>query len=66
MAGASVPAQEARRITLAGDPTAINDLEQPSRIAPIEDTFAVTGPEVSINLQPSSLTILRCKARLAK
>jgi alpha-L-arabinofuranosidase len=66
VAGASVPAQEARRITLAGDPTAINDLEQPSRIAPIEDTFAVTGPEISIKLQPSSLTILRCKARLAK
>ena len=64
--GASVPAQQARRITLTGEPTAINDLAQPSRIAPVEDTFAVSGPDVTIELKPSSLTILRCKAKLPK
>ena len=64
--GASVPVQKARRITLAGEPTAINDLEQPSRIAPVEDTFAVSGPDVTVELEPSSLTILRCKAKLPK
>ncbi len=62
--GASVAAQQARRITLTGEPTAINDLEQPSRIAPAEDTFAVSGPEAPIELKPSSLTILRIKAKV--
>jgi alpha-L-arabinofuranosidase len=66
LTGASVPVQKARRITLTGEPTAINDLAQPSRIAPVEDTIAVSGPEVTIGLNPSSLTILRCKAKLPK
>lgn len=62
--GASVPAQQARRITLTGEPTAINEPAQPDRIAPVDDTFAVSGPEVAIELKPSSLTILRYKASL--
>lgn len=62
--GASVPAQQARRITLTGEPTAINDLAQPDRITPVEDAIAVSGPKVTIELKPSSLTILRCKARV--
>jgi alpha-L-arabinofuranosidase len=62
--GAFVPAQQARRITLTGDPDAINDLEKPSRIAPVEDTIAVSGPEAPIELKPSSLTILRIKAKV--
>jgi alpha-L-arabinofuranosidase len=66
LTGASVPAQQARRITLTGEPTAINDLAQPDRIAPVEDTLAVSGANLAIELKPSSLTILRCKAKLQK
>jgi alpha-L-arabinofuranosidase len=64
LTGATVAPQNARRITLAGDPAAINDLAQPDRVAPVEDTIAVSGPELRIGLKPSSLTILRCKAKL--
>ena len=66
LTGASVTARNARRITLTGEPAAINDLAQPSRIAPVEDTIAVSGPDMRIELKPSSLTILRCKATLPK
>lgn len=66
LTGATVPAQKARRITLTGEPIAINDLAQPSRISPIEDNFAVSGPDMTIELKPGSLTILRCKAKLPR
>jgi alpha-L-arabinofuranosidase len=62
--GASVSAQKARRITLTGEPNVINDLANPSRIAPIEDSIDVSGPDLDIELKPSSLTILRCNAKL--
>ena len=66
LTGASVPPQQARRITLTGDASAINDLDHPDRIAPVEDSVAVSGPGVKTELQPSSLTILRFKATLRK
>ena len=62
LAGAQVAAQQARRITLTGEPTAINDLDHPDRVAPVEDTLAVAGPAITTTLAPSSLTILRIKA----
>ncbi len=61
LAGAQVAAQQARRITLTGEPTAINDLEHPNRVAPVEDTLAVAGSVIETTLAPSSLTILRVR-----
>ena len=55
-------AQQARRITLTGDENAVNDLDHPDRVAPVEDTLAVAGPEITTTLAPSSLTILRIKS----
>lgn len=62
LAGAKVAAQQARRITLTGDENAINDLDHPDRVAPVEDTLAVAGPAIETTLAPSSLTVLRIKA----
>ena len=64
--GATVVPGKARRITLAGAPEAINDLEKPDRIAPVEDSVEMTGSPHKMVLPASSLTILRCKAKLAK
>ena len=66
LAGANVPPQQARRITLAGDASAINDLDHPDHVTSVEDAFTVSGPEVKIELKANSLTILRCKATLPK
>jgi alpha-L-arabinofuranosidase len=63
LAGAKVPAQSARRITLTGAPEAINDLDNPRRIAPVEDTLPVAGPNIQTTLPPNSLTVLRVKSR---
>lgn len=57
--GAKIDAQKARRITLTGDPEAINDLANPDRVAPIEDTLAIPGPAVTTTLPARSLVILR-------
>jgi alpha-L-arabinofuranosidase len=62
--GAEVPAQQARRITLAGEATAINDIKHPDRVAPIEDALPVAGNILKVPLQASSLTVFRIKAKL--
>lgn len=64
LAGADVPAQRARRITLTGTGSETNDLDHPNRVSPAADVFAVSGSAVKLDLKPSSLTILRVKARL--
>jgi alpha-L-arabinofuranosidase len=64
LSGAEVPAQKARRVTLTGTGSDTNDLDHPDRVSPAEDRFAVSGSAVKLDLKPSSLTILRVKARL--
>lgn len=64
LAGARLPVGKARRIILSGDPAAINDLDQPDRVAPVEDSLPVNGRNLSCELKPSSLTVIRCKARI--
>jgi len=66
LAGTVLPRQQARRITLTGDGDAVNDLANLTRIAPVEDGFAVSGSSVKVELQPMSLTILRFKTGSAK
>jgi alpha-L-arabinofuranosidase len=61
LAGAEVPAQQARCVVLTGQETDVNDLEHPTRVAPVEEAFAVAGPEIATTLKPSSLTVLRIK-----
>lgn len=63
--GARVSEQQARRITLSGDASAVNDLNHPDRVAPIEDSVRVPGSKFQIELKGSSLTILRYKADLS-
>jgi alpha-L-arabinofuranosidase len=64
LAGATVPAQQAERITLTGSADDINDLDHPHCVAPVEDTLPVRGPECQSTLRPMSLTILRIQATL--
>ena len=64
--GARMAAGPARRILLAGDPDAINDLQNPDRISPVEDRIQLPGNVFRLDLPASSLTILRCKAALAQ
>lgn len=65
LTGAEVPVQQARCITLAGGSAAINDLRNPDRVAPVEDALSISGREVKVQLQASSLTIFRIKAKLS-
>ena len=60
--GCAARCSRARRITLAGGGDDINDLDHPDRVAPVEDSLAVTGSEVELVLKPFSLMILRIKA----
>jgi alpha-L-arabinofuranosidase len=64
--GAKPAENQARRITLTGDPDAINDLANPNRIAPVEDQVTLTGNPFKLTLPASSLTILRCKVSPAR
>ena len=62
LAGANVLAQKARRITLAGQPDALNTMEQPLLVVPKEDVIEVSGAVAQVTLPPHSLTVLRIKA----
>ena len=62
LAGARVSAQQATRITLAGQPDDLNTLEAPRQVAPSEDKVAITGQTSPLTLAPNSLTVLRIKA----
>jgi alpha-L-arabinofuranosidase len=47
-------------IVLSGtDLKAENSLDQPVHLAPVESEIALQGPEVRLDLQPQSLTVLR-------
>jgi hypothetical protein len=59
LGGTDILAQKARRITLTGNPEDINDLTNPHRIAPVEDTFPIPGPAITTTLPARSLVILR-------
>ena len=55
-------AQKAKRITLAGLPEAVNDLDNPARCAPVLDTVDVTdGSVFTTTLKPMSMTVFRFK-----
>lgn len=62
LAGAKVTAQKARRITLAGLPDDVNTMEEPSKVAPKEDTVEIAGAVSHVTLPAHSVTVLRVKA----
>ena len=58
--GAPVKAGEVRRTSLSGNRGDMNDLANPLRVAPVEDTFRFAGGNVlKTELRPTSLTVLR-------
>lgn len=63
VAGAEIEAQKVRRITLAGQPEAVNTLDQPFRVAPKEDAVEIAGAEAEFLFEPNSLTVLRIKVK---
>ena len=63
LAGATVASQQARRITLAGNPDDVNTLSQPLLVAPKEDAVPIAGAVSQVALPPHSLTVLRIKAQ---
>lgn len=64
LAGARKLASEGRAIVLAsGNLKAENSLDQPTRIVPREKAFTLRPPELAINLEPYSLTVLRVPVR---
>lgn len=64
ISGVEIQPQVLRCIVLAGDPEAVNDVSNPDRIVPIEEKIDMSGSNIHLTLKPSSLTILRCKAKL--
>jgi alpha-L-arabinofuranosidase len=55
-------AQKAKRITLSGDANMVNDLDNPTRCAPIMDTVDVAGGSLfTTTLKPMSMTVFRFK-----
>ena len=58
--GEVVKAGDVRRISLSGAKLDMNDLANPQRVAPVEDTFRFAGGRVlTTELKPTSLTVLR-------
>ena len=58
--GEVVKAGEVRRISLSGAKLDMNDLANPQRVAPVEDSFRFAGGRVlTTELKPTSLTVLR-------
>ena len=58
--GEVVKAGEVRRISLSGAKLDMNDLANPQRVAPVEDTFRFAGGrDLATELKPTSLTVLR-------
>ena len=55
-------AQKAKRITLSGEANVVNDLDNPTRCAPVLDTVDVTdGSVFTTTLKPMSMTVFRFK-----
>lgn len=58
--GETVKAGDVRRISLSGARDDMNDLANPSRVAPVEGSFRFAGGRVlAAELEPTSVTILR-------
>ena len=58
--GEVVKAGDVRRISLSGAKLDMNDLANPQRVAPVEDSFRFAGGRVlTTELKPTSLTVLR-------
>ena len=58
--GEVVKAGDVRRISLSGAKLDMNDLANPQRVAPVEDSFRFAGGRVlATELKPTSLTVLR-------
>ena len=58
--GEVVKAGEVRRISLSGAKLDMNDLANPQRVVPVEDSFRFAGGRVlTTELKPTSLTVLR-------
>lgn len=62
LAGVKNIAPEAVQTVLAGDPTAVNDFNQPLRVEPVTSRLKV-GPVFDCELPAHSLTVLRVKTR---
>ena len=60
--GKKLQAQRAKRTVLSGEGAAVNDLDNPTRCAPITDTVDVTGGTLfTTTLKPMSMTVFRFK-----
>jgi alpha-L-arabinofuranosidase len=60
--GKKLQAQKAKRTVLSGEGSAVNDLDNPTRCAPITDAVDVTGGSVfTTTLKPMSMTVFRFK-----
>lgn len=59
VSGATPSGADAKTVTLAGDPAAVNSIVNPQCIAPQSGTVAVGGSQFAYEFPPHSLTVLR-------
>ncbi|HEY3320355.1 MAG TPA: alpha-L-arabinofuranosidase C-terminal domain-containing protein [Planctomycetota bacterium] len=59
ISGAEKISPKARVITLSGQPTDENSLDEPTKVAPVESSFDGAGAEFKYSVKPYSLTIFR-------
>ena len=59
LGSAKLAGDEARIVVLAGDPDAVNSLDEPEAIAPQTSTAKLAGPVFVHEFAPHSLTVLR-------
>ena len=52
-----------KAIVLAGEPNAVNSIEQPTKVAPNEEPLALTAASFTRTFAPHSVTLLRFPAR---
>ncbi len=61
LAGSSIAAQQAKLITLRGSPGDVNSMEEPLKVAPIEEVVNIGGDNSTVVLPPYSFSVLRFK-----
>ena len=59
--GAPAASEKARAFVLTADPKAENDLDHPTRVAPVESSVAAGSSPFDVTLPPSSVTVLRLR-----
>jgi alpha-L-arabinofuranosidase len=62
MEGVAALASQAQAIVLHGDPENENSLVQPTKVAPITETFEVPSEDFTYTFRPHSITVLRMSA----